>query len=197
MIAALCASCGNVVPSRPASPAIGSPAPTASRPAPTISPTASPIEPVGSTPAPTPSASAPAGPPYRIILSGGLVPQEPGTIIFGSLPGTVADAWLEPFLTWPDGGLTYEAKVAFGAFWGEPAGVSEIRITLYRLGGGTLDLVWSDQKRISPDATGYLDGLVPFKGPGTYRLEVTRGPILLAWGIAYMGPRCETNCSGG
>lgn len=123
--------------------------------------------------------------------------QEPGTIIFGSLPGPLSAAWLEPFLTWPDEGLTYEARVAFGAFWGAPLGASAIRITLYRVQGGTLHLVWSDVKRVGPEATGYLDELVPFKGPGTYRLEVTRRSALLAWGVAFMGPRCETNCSGG
>lgn len=170
-----------------------SPAPTDGTPAETATPA-----PVISAQPATPSPSPPATPPYRIILSGEAVLQEPGTIIFGSLRGRLADAWLEPFLTWPERGLTVEAEVAFGAFWGEPLGASQITITLYRLKGGTLDLVWADMKRISPDATGYLDELVPFKGPGTYRLEVTRGSMLLAWGVAFMGPRCgETNCSGG
>lgn len=113
------------------------------------------------------------------------------------MPGPLSDAWLEPFLTWPEGGLTYEAEVAFGAFWGEPSGAAQIRITLYRLKGGTLDLVWSDTKQVDAGATGYLNELVPFSGPGTYRLEVTNGSTLLAWGVAFMGPRCETNCSGG
>ena len=125
------------------------------------------------------------------------VPQAPGTIIFGSIPGPLEDAWIEPYVTWPEGGMTYEARMAFGAFWGGRAGTSQIRITLYRVRGGTLDLVWTDSKRISPNATGFFDELVPFRGPGTYRLEVTRGPDLLAWGLAFMGPRCVSNCSGG
>jgi hypothetical protein len=136
-------------------------------------------------------------PPYRIILSGDQLPQEPGTIIFGSLPGRLSDAWLEPFLVWPEGGLTIDAEVAFGAFWGEPIGASLVMITLYQVESGILDLVWSDTKQIDVDATGYLDELVPFERPGTYRLEVTRDSTVLAWGVAFMGQRCEENCSGG
>jgi hypothetical protein len=125
------------------------------------------------------------------------VRQEPGTVIFGSLRDLVKEAYLEPFLTWPKDGITIDAPVAFGAFWGGPANTSEIRITLYRVSNGTLRLVWTDTKQVKPDAAGYLDELVPFKGLGTYRLEVTRGSALLAWGVAHMGPRCEANCSGG
>jgi hypothetical protein len=140
------------------------------------------------TPAPTPPYTTHPGP---------QVPQEPGTIIFGSIPGPLEEALIEPYVTWPEGGLPYDARTAFGAFWGGPAGTSQIGITLYRVRSGTLDLVWTDSKRIDPDATGFFDELVPFRGPGTYRLEVTRGPTLLAWGLAFMGPRCVTNCSGG
>ena len=137
-------------------------------------------------------------PPYRIIAGDEVIVPAPGTIIFGSLPlGPRSDGFLEPYLTWPEGGLTIDAEVAFVAFWGQPLGASQIRITLYRVAGETLRLVWSDQKRVGPDATGFMDELVPFKAPGTYRLEVTRGATLLAWGLAHMGPRCETNCSGG
>jgi hypothetical protein len=194
---ALCASCGNVVPSPSAISASGSPAVRPATSGPTIGSTASPVVPSASPP-PTPSASPSATPPYRIALGDQVVQQKPGTIIFGSLPAGIEGAFLEPYLTWPKGGLTYEAEVAFGAFWGEPAGASQIRITLYRFTGGTLHLVWSDAKRVNPEATSYFDELVPFKGPGIYRLEVTRGSGLLAWGIAHMGPRCtETSCSGG
>jgi hypothetical protein len=154
--------------------------------------------PVASPSTPTTSASLSAAPPYRILLGDEVIVQESGTIIFGSLqPGRVSDAWLEPYLTWPEGGLTYEARIAFGAFWGAPVGGSQIRITLYRVTRGTLQLVWSDTKAVAQDAMGFLDELVPFKGPGTYRLEVTRGSELLAWGLAHMGPRCESNCSDG
>lgn len=136
-------------------------------------------------------------PPYRIQLGDESIEQKPGTIIFGSLPGPVEEGRLDPYVTWPEVGLTYEAALAFGAFWGGPVRASKVRITLYRMGGGTLHLVWSDTKALDPAATGYLDALVPFKGPGTYRLEVTRGSELLAWGLARLGPRCESNCSGG
>ena len=136
-------------------------------------------------------------PPYRVQLGDVVVTQEPGTIIFGSLPGGLSADLLEPYLTWPEGGLTIDADVAFGAFWGRPVEASEIRITLYRVAGGTLRLVWSDRKDVAPGSAAYLDELVPFAAPGTYRLEVTRGSTLLAWGVAHMGPRCVTDCSGG
>jgi hypothetical protein len=145
-----------------------------------------------STPSPSPA------PPYRIILGGNPVHQEPGTILFGSLPGPISDALLEPFPAWPERGLTIEAEVAFGAFWGGPLGASQITITLYRIEDGVLNLVWRDTKRVGTEETGYLDALVPFRRAGTYRLEVTRGATLLAWGVAFMGPPCgETDCSGG
>jgi hypothetical protein len=70
--------------------------------------------------------------------------------------------------------VPYDWEVAFGAFWGEAVGHSQIRITLYRFTGGTLHLVWSDAKRVKPEATSYFDELVPFKAPGVYRLEVTQ-----------------------
>lgn len=161
-----------------------------------MSQAASPAVPVAS-PSATPSVSPSATPPYRVQLGSQSVEQEPGTILFGSLPGPLEEARLEPYLTWPPDGLTYEATVAFGAFWGRPARASQISITLHRVSAGTLHLVWSDAKRVDPKTTGYLDALVPFKGPGTYRLEVTVGSELLAWGLAHMGPRCESNCSGG
>ncbi len=98
---------------------------------------------------------------------------------------------------WPEAGYPYDWRYAFGAFWGEPVEASKIRITLYRVTEGTLRLEWSDTKRVTPDATGYLDELVRFKGPGAYRLEVTRGSDLLAWVVAKMAPRCDQSCSGG
>jgi hypothetical protein len=195
--AALCSSCGNVVPSSSAAPSGGSgdPVPSMSDPAETTG--ATPVPPVFSQPPTTASASPAATPPYTTSTMPEAASQEPGTIIFGSLPGPLEERRLEPFVTWPEGGLTYEAAIAFGAFWGEPLRAPQIRITLYRVSGETLQLVWTDTKEVGPDATGYLDKLVPFTAPGTYRLEVTRGSRLLAWGIAFMGPRCEANCSGG
>lgn len=88
-----------------------------------------------------------------------------------------------------------EARLETGGLG--PVGAPQIRITLYRVRGGTLEIVWSDVKRVDADATGYLDLLVPFKGLGTFRLEVTRGSELLAWGIANLGPKCKSDCSGG
>jgi hypothetical protein len=196
LAAALCTACGTDVPSRPppASPS-NSPSEQAHSQTSTGSPDSSSV-PVDSPP-PRASASTAPSPPYRVELGSQVVRQERGTILFGSLPGTVEDAWLEPYLTWPETGLTIDARVACGAFWGRPLGVSSIRITLYRVRSGTLHFVWSVTKRVNPDAMGYLDELVSFKAPGTYRLEVTRGSTLLAWGVAHMGPRCKTNCSGG
>jgi len=191
--AVLCASCGDVVPSRTTSTVDPSPAVLVETPAPTAASIATPT-------APAPSPMASATPPYRLDDLGSDMEgraQEPGTIIFGALSGPVSDARIEPFWTWPDGGMTYEFRFAFGAFWGGPARAPQIRITLYRLKGGTLDRVWSDVKDIDPDATGYLDTLVPFDGPGTFRLEVTRSSDLLAWGVAHLGPKCESDCSGG
>lgn len=196
--AAWCGACGDVMPSPPSLSASVSPAPTVSAPPLPVEPSARATTPAASPPEATPSGSPSITPPYRVRLGDEEIVQQPGTIIFGSLPlGLGSDGFLEPYLTWPDGGLTIDAEVAFGAFWGQPLGASEIRITLYRVSGGTLRLVWSDTKPVAPEAIGYLDELVPFKAPGTYRLEVTRGSTLLAWGLAHMGPRCETNCSGG
>ncbi len=191
-IAALCASCGDAIPSPSVAPASPSPTTKAETPTPTTRPAGSPSAPSIS---PDPTAPTPT-PPYDIEYDDE-APQEAGTVWFGNLTGAPSSVRLEPVLQWPKGGLTYEGLRAFGAFWGEPIGVSRIRISLYQVSGGTLDLIWSDLKRIEPDATGYLDDLVPFKGPGTYRLEVTRGLELLAWGVAHLGPRCEVNCSGG
>lgn len=186
--AALFASCGDATPSRPATSA----GPSATARAGTSAPNASPT-PVRQSQQPTPSAT----PPYRFAIDDPGPAQEAGTILFGALSGPVSDGVIEPFRTWPEGGMTYEAPISFGAFWGSPVGASQIRITLYRVRGGTLDRVWSDVKRVDASATGFLDRLVPFKGPGTYRLEVTRDSELLAWGTAHLGPKCETNCSGG
>jgi hypothetical protein len=191
--AAVVASCADVVPSQSADRTNVSQAPTTEAPPSTAAPTA----PSSTPPTPTPAASEAGVPPYRIVFGDEPVIQERGTILFGSSPGPIAEARLEPFLTWPDGGLTIDAPVAFGAFWGEPVEASEVRITLYRVAGGTLRLVWSDTKSVPPESTGYFDALVPFEAPGTYRLEVTRGPFLLAWGLAHMGPRCKSDCSGG
>ncbi len=175
------------------------PSPTSSLAPIEVTPVESPTSDAESpTPRATATTSPSMAPPYRIIIGGNPVRQEPGTILFGSIPGSISDALLEPFLVWPERGLTIDAEVAFGAFWGGPLGASQITITLYRVEDGTLDLVWSDTKRVGTDATGYLDALVPFRRPGAYRLEVTSGPLLLAWGVAFMGPPCgETNCSGG
>lgn len=196
--AAIVASCADAVPAPASDRASVLPALTSGGPPSATEPSARATAAAASPPSATPSPSASTVPPYRVLLGDEAVVQEPGTIIFGSLPlGPRPDGFLEPYLTWPDGGLTIDAEVAFGAFWGQPLGASQIRITLYRVAGGTLRLVWSDKKNIAPESVGYLDELVPFKAPGTYRLEVTRGSTLLAWGPAYMGPRCETNCSGG
>jgi hypothetical protein len=186
---ALCASCGNLVPSPPAIRETESPAPTDSA-------AATPSAAVASPPAATPPASPAPTPPYQIRLDEPIV-QEPGTVVFGELEGPASDIWLTAYLPWPERGYPYDGRYAFGAFWGEAVQASKIRITLYRITGGTLRLVWSDTKPVAPDATGYLDELVPFKGPGTYRLEVTRGSELLAWVVARMAPRCDQNCSGG
>lgn len=187
--AELCASCGNVVPSPPT-------ARETQLPATTDRATATPPVAVASPPAPTAFASPAATPPYNIRLDEPIA-QERGTVVFGELEGPASDVWLTAYLPWPERGYPYDSRYAFGAFWGEPVKASKIRITLYRITGGTLRLVWSDTKPVTPDATGYLDELVPFKGPGMYRLEVTRGSELLAWVVAHMAPRCEQNCSGG
>ena len=147
-----------------------------------------------------PPASSPAPveqPPYSLERGGLVLQQEPGSIVFGQLQGDLEDARLEARVSWPDGGLTLDAVVAFGAYWGEPIEASSVRFTLYRVADGTLDRVWTDEKTIDPAATGYLDELVPFEAPGTYRLEATRDDSLLACGLAYMGPPCESDCSGG
>ncbi|TFG68065.1 MAG: hypothetical protein E4H24_04580 [Thermomicrobiales bacterium] len=145
-------------------------------------------------PTPTPSS---ATPPYTIEGDNN-PPQPPGTIWIGTFSGDPSEKRLEPYLTFPEGGLTISVRPAYGAYWGDPVGASRIRISLYRVSGGTLDLVWSDVKSVDPDATGLFDDLVPFASPGTYRLEITNGSNLLAWGIARMGPKCGgTRCSGG
>lgn len=187
-VAAMGASCGDVVPSPSVALASPSPAAVAESPTPTARLVGSPIVPAIS---PEPSAAG-WEPPYDIEYD--VEPQLPGTIWFGGLSGPRR---LDPILEWPDAGFKYDFPFRFGAFWGEPIGALRIRISLYRVGGGTLDLIWSEVKRVEPDATGYLDDLVPFKGPGTYRLEVTRGSELLAWGVAHLGPKCKVNCSGG
>jgi hypothetical protein len=146
-----------------------------------------------STPPPTASPLAP--PPYTVLERGVLVRQEPGTILFGTLGPELT--WIAPFTTSARSDLTHEADVGFGAFWGQPVGAARIRVTLYRVTGGTLRLVWSVQKRVKPNATAFLDQLVPFKRPGTYRLEVTSGSMLLAWGLAVVHPPCQANCAGG
>jgi hypothetical protein len=206
MIAVFCASCGEFPPSPTATPVTASPTPAAETPTPTNQPAVSPTIPVTS---PSPSGPSPT-PPYGIEYDDE-APQEPGTIWFGDVSGPRTDNRLEPLPSrclahprlvecasfWPRRGITYEALRAFGAFWGEPVDASRITISLYRLSGDTLDLVWSDVKDINPDAVGYFDDLAPFTSAGTYRLEVTRGPDLLASGVAHLGPRCKQNCSGG
>jgi hypothetical protein len=127
----ICTACGSVEPS---------PAPTGERPAGTLAPSSPPAatpiglpSPTGS-PAPSTRAEAEPGPPYRII---GTTEQLPGTILFG----WIEDGALDPFAGWPDAGLPIEATFAFGAYWGEPVGTPRIRITLYRIENGVLDLV--------------------------------------------------------
>jgi hypothetical protein len=197
LAAALCASCESVVPSPPAVRETQSPSTTDGTTAtPRVAVASPPAAPPPASPAATPPASPAATPPYNIRLDEPIA-QEPGTVVFGELEGPDSDIWLTAYLPWPDKGYPYDWQYAYGAFWGEPVEASTIRITLYRITDGTLRLVWSDTKPVVPEATGYLDDLVPFKGPGTYRLEVTRGSELLAWVVARMAPRCDQNCSGG
>ena len=191
VVLAFCSACADFSPS-PTARDTQSPGPTAEASAPTSSSVATPPVAVGLPPAASPAAT----PPYQIRLDEPIV-QEPGTVVFGELEGSPSDIWLTAYLPWPEKGYPYDGRYAFGAFWGEPVEASKIRITLYRMTQGTLRLVWSDTKSVRPDATGYLDELVPFKGPGTYRLEVTRGSDLLAWVVAKMAPRCDQGCSGG
>jgi hypothetical protein len=152
-------------------------------------------EPAPSTVPPGPSASS--VPPYTITSGRDKIEQQPGTILFGSLPGPLSDGVLEPYLTWPEDGLTIDADVAFGAFWGRPLEASNVTVTLYRVVNGTTEPEWSRRRDADAAATGFLGTLPGFKRPGTYRLEVTRGSELLAWGVAQMGPACTSNCSGG
>ena len=189
LIAITLAACTSVVPS-PSAPAIRSswpiPSSRTTQPAtPTVAPRA------------LPAKSASAVPPYTIALGVDTIEQQSGTIVFGSLPGPLSDGVLEPYLTWPEDGLTIDAELAFGAFWGRPLKASDVTITLYRVVNGTTELEWSRKRDADPDATGYLGALPRFIRPGTYRLEVTRRSTLLAWGVAQMGPPCTSNCSGG
>jgi hypothetical protein len=148
---------------------------------------------------PVPTGSPIATPPYTYDIQNipGALPQAPGTVAFGALAGPLSDARLEPFIEWPPGGLTYDFKAAFGALWGTPVGVPTIQVSLYRVTDGTLELERSESKSVDPQATGYLDFVPKGWRPGTYRLEVTNGPILLAQGLAFIGPKCEVDCSGG
>jgi hypothetical protein len=143
-------------------------------------------------PVATPSVSPAVMPPYGTMDQG--PPQKPGTIVFGTLE---ANGRINPFVGWPDAGLSIEYVYAFGAFWGKPVDATTIGITLYEVKAGTLHLVWTDAKKVSRAATGYLDTLVRFKRPGLYRLEVTRNGELLAWAMTKMEPPCVGNCSGG
>lgn len=147
---------------------------------------------------PIPTAEAPK-PPYQPHYGNDIIAQAPGTILFGSVNGPIKEGWLDAYVAFPEDGVPYSFRLAFGAFWGQPLGVTHIRITLYRVTrSGTLRLVWTDQKAIDRDATGYFDYLAKFTAVGTYRLEVTRGSRLLAWGVIPLGPPCgPTNCSGG
>ena len=164
------------------------------RSTPTTDPAPTPLPTPDSPPtaSPTPTALAIGKPPYP-VLSGG-PPQEPGTIIFGD---RYKNEGVAPFTGWPDAGLSIDRTYAFGAFWGEPAKVPRIRVTLYRVFDDTLELVWTDEKSIARDATGFSDTLVRFKRTGLYRLEVTRGPEVLAWALTRMYPPCAGACSGG
>lgn len=190
----LVAACGTVPPPPSPPPATeGRSAALAASPSPTTVTTPTPSPSPQGTPglSPGPSAVAVPTPPYPVFAYGPT--QEPGTIIFGE----PQDGGVEPYAGWPDGGLPIDRSFAFGAYWGTPANVSRIRITLYRVNDDTLELVWTDVMSIAKDATGFSDTLVPFKRTGLYRLEVTRGPDLLAWALTRMNPPCIENCSGG
>lgn len=140
-------------------------------------------------PASTPRPSGATGTPYKVIGAS----QQPGTILFG----WIENGALDPFVGWPDAGLGIEYRYAFGAYWGQPLGATRIQITLYRVRGGVLNVVWTDTKSVDKDATGYLDTLSFFREPGLYRLEVARGPELIAWALTQIAPKCTENCSGG
>jgi hypothetical protein len=87
---------------------------------------------------------------------------------------------------------------AFGAFWGQPLGRDEIRVTLYEVVDGSLRQVWSETKRAKVLDRGFADSVVPIDEPGLYRMEVTRGADVLAWGLLDVEPPCEAlGCSGG
>jgi hypothetical protein len=201
LAAAACASCGAVEPSDRANPTSAPPVSQASAPAPSPSRTEPAFKPSASTFASDLATPAPT-PPYRVGTGKWALEQEPGTIIFGSAPGGVEAGLLEPYITRQTGRpvrpfvVPFNWEVAFGAFWEEPVGHTQIRITLYRFTGGTLHLVWSDPKRVKQEATSYFDELVPFKGPGVYRLEVTDGSRLLAWGVVSLGPYLKSVPTG-
>jgi hypothetical protein len=139
-----------------------------------------------------PSADAAVVPPYGTMDQG--PPQKPGTIVFGWLE---ADGRINPFTGWPDVALSIEYAYAFGAFWGRPVDATRITITLYEMKAGTRHLVWRETKRVTREATGYLDTLARFERPGLYRLEVTRDDELMAWALTKMGPPCVGTCAGG
>ncbi|HEY7130639.1 MAG TPA: hypothetical protein VH440_00220 [Candidatus Limnocylindrales bacterium] len=116
--------------------------------------------------------------------------------MFGELDGQDR---IGTYVGWPDAGLGTDHAYAFGAYWGQPIGATRIEVTLYEVKAETLHLVWTDSKPVKPDATGYLDTLVPFRRPGIYRLEVTRRNELVASALTRIEPACvgPTACSGG
>lgn len=149
------------------------------------------------TPTPLEPAPSPVAPPYAFYGD----QQQPGTIVFGTFE---PDGKLDPFaprargplgITRTSGGIDH--MNAFGAFWGEPVGQSSVAISLYGYERGVLELIWSDVKSIDRKATGVADTLVPFPRPGLYRMEVTRGNRVIAWGLADVSPQCTRDCAGG
>ena len=98
----------------------------------------------------------------------------------------------------PRSSTTVGQPRAFGAFWGRPLDRDEIRVTLYEVVDGTMRQVWSVTKRAKVIDTGFADTVAPTTDPGIYRMEVTRGADVLAWGLLEVGPPCAAiACSGG
>jgi hypothetical protein len=128
--------------------------------------------------------------------------QRRGTIAFGRFTddGKLAAYWNRPqgVVGIPRARIGTGQLKAFGAFWGQPIGDDAVRITLYEVRGGTLHRVWSQSKRVDVVATGFADTIVPIAKPATYRMEVTRGNDVMAWGLLVVIPPCESlGCSGG
>ena len=130
-------------------------------------------------------------PPYEIYGGGG--PQQRRTILLGAKDG---DA-LEPYAAWPDGRFAVDAPLTYGAYWGEPAGATELRLAIYQVIDETLELVSSVMVTVDPSAMGHLDQLPAIARAGLYRVEITRGSEVLAWTLVLMDPPCGESCAGG